>query len=67
MNKNGIEIINAPTILEAIKLLVTSQAAILAHSKEGNATVERCNKETMRHINAMISKSISAIIPKEHL
>ena len=50
---NGTEFINE-TISEVIKLLGTSQAAILAHSKEENAIVERCNKETMRHINAMI-------------
>ena len=49
---NGTEFINE-TISEVIKLLGTSQAAILAHSKEENAIVERCNKETMRHINAM--------------
>ena len=51
---NGTEFINE-TISEVITLLGTSQAAILAHSKEENAIVERCNnKETMRHINAMI-------------
>ena len=50
---NGTEFINE-IVSEVIKLLGTSQAAILAHSKEENAIVERCNKETMRHINAMV-------------
>jgi hypothetical protein len=50
---NGPEFINE-NIREVIKLIGTSQAAILAHSKEENAIVERCNKETMRHINAMV-------------
>jgi hypothetical protein len=36
---NGTEFINE-TISEVIKLLGTSQAAILAHSKEENAIVE---------------------------
>ena len=44
---NGTEFINE-TISEVISLLGTSQAAILAHSKEENAIVERCNKETIR-------------------
>ena len=50
---NGTEFINE-TIKETIKLLGTSQAAILAYSKEENAIVERCNKESMRHIRAMV-------------
>jgi hypothetical protein len=50
---NGPEFINEQ-IHEVFKLLGTSQTSILAHSKEENAIVERCNKETMRHINAMV-------------
>ena len=50
---NGTEFINE-TVKEVIKLVGTSSAAILAYSKEENAIVERCNKEVMRHIQAMV-------------
>jgi len=50
---NGPEFVNE-TVRETIKLLGTAQATILAYSKEENAIVERCNKEAMRHIRAMV-------------
>ena len=50
---NGPEFINE-TVKEIIKLIGTSHATILAYSKEENAIVERCNKESMRHIRAMV-------------
>ncbi len=50
---NGTEFINA-TIKGVIKLIGTTSAAILAYSKEENAIVERCNKEVMRHLQAMV-------------
>ena len=50
---NGSEFVNE-MVKETIKLLGTSQATILAYSKEENAIVERCNKEAMRHIRAMV-------------
>jgi hypothetical protein len=50
---NGTEFINA-TVKEVIKLIGTTSAAILAYSKEENAIVERCNKEVMRHLQAMV-------------
>ena len=50
---NGPEFINE-TVREIIKLIGTSHATILAYSKEENAIVERCNKESMRHIRAMV-------------
>ena len=50
---NGSEFINE-TVSEVIKLIGTTSAAILAYSKEENAIVERCNKEVMRHLQAMV-------------
>ena len=50
---NGPEFINE-TVTEIIKLVGTTNATILAYSKEENAIVERCNKESMRHIRAMV-------------
>jgi len=50
---NGTEFINE-TVAEVIKLLNTRSASILAYSKEENAIVERCNKEVMRHLRAMV-------------
>ena len=50
---NGTEFINE-TVSEVVKLIDTTSAAILAYSKEENAIVERCNKEVMRHLQAMV-------------
>ena len=36
------------------RLVGTSASAILAYSKECNAIVERCNKEVMRHVRALV-------------
>ena len=36
------------------RLIGTSASAILAYSKECNAIVERCNKEVMRHVRALV-------------
>ena len=50
---NGSEFINS-TVTEVVRLVGTTSAAILAYSKEENAIVERCNKEVMRHLQAMV-------------
>ena len=41
-------------VTETINLLGTNSAMILAYSKEENAIVERCNKEVMRHLRALV-------------
>jgi hypothetical protein len=41
-------------INELVLLLGTETTAILAHSKEENAIVERVNKEVMRHLRALV-------------
>jgi hypothetical protein len=41
-------------INELVTLLGTEANAILAHSKEENAIVERVNKEVMRHLRALV-------------
>jgi hypothetical protein len=50
---NGTEFVNA-IVTEVFKLLGTHSATILAYSKEENAIVERCNKEVMRHLRALV-------------
>jgi len=50
---NGPEFINE-VVSEVIKLLGTQSVSILAYSKEENAIVERCNKEVLRHLRALI-------------
>ena len=50
---NGTEFINE-MVSEVIKITGTRAGSILAYSKEENAIVERCNKEVMRHIRAMV-------------
>ena len=50
---NGTEFLNE-MVSEVIKITGTNVGSILAYSKEENAIVERCNKEVMRHIRAMV-------------
>ena len=50
---NGTEFVNA-VVTEVLKLLGTHSATILAYSKDENAIVERCNKEVMRHLRALV-------------
>jgi len=50
---NGTEFVNE-IVSEVIKLTGTLAGSVLAYSKEENAIVERCNKEVMRHIRAMV-------------
>ena len=50
---NGTEFLNE-IVSEVIKITGTNMGSILAYSKEENAIVERCNKEVMRHIRAMV-------------
>ena len=50
---NGSEFLNE-VVSETTKLLNTSGASILAYSKEENAIVERCNKEVLRHLQALV-------------
>jgi hypothetical protein len=50
---NGSEFINE-TVQETVALVGTSASSILAYSKEENAIVERCNKEVMRHVRALV-------------
>ena len=57
---NGNEFINE-TVSEVVKLINTTSAAILAYSKEENAIVERCNKEVMRHLQAMVFELTNAM------
>ena len=50
---NGNEFDNQ-IIEELVKLIGTESKTILAYSKEENSIVERSNRETMRHIKAMV-------------
>ena len=52
---NGTEFVNA-IVTEVLSLLGTHSATILAYSKEENAIVERCNKEVIRHLRALVYK-----------
>jgi hypothetical protein len=50
---NGPEFVNE-LVDEVTKLLGTNSGTILACSKEENAIVERCNKEIVRHLRALV-------------
>jgi hypothetical protein len=50
---NGPEFVNE-LVEEVLKLLGPHSGTILAYSKEENAIVERCNKEIMRHLRALV-------------
>jgi hypothetical protein len=50
---NGSQFVNE-LIAELVRLIGTEHVRTLAHSKEENAIVERANKETLRHLRAMV-------------
>jgi hypothetical protein len=50
---NGPEFVNE-LVAEVMTLLGPHTGTILAYSKEENAIVERCNKEVMRHLRALV-------------
>jgi hypothetical protein len=50
---NGSEFVNE-TVKETVGLVGASATSILAYSKEENAIVERCNKEVMTHVRALV-------------
>lgn len=53
LSDNGSQFVNE-LITEFTKLIGTEHVRTLAYSKEENAIVERANKETLRHLRAMI-------------
>ena len=50
---NGSQFVNE-LIAELVRLIGTEHIRTLAYSKEENAIVERANKETLRHLRAMV-------------
>jgi hypothetical protein len=50
---NGSQFVNE-LIAELVRLIGTEHVRTLAYSKEENAIVERANKETLRHLRAMV-------------